>query len=354
MNLRLFAALAAGKLAQATLRRLKIGGGTAAPGLIAAAIDPAVLTRLTASLPRGSIVVTGTNGKTTTTRLISDMLRAAGLVPLHNRSGSNMMRGMTSTVVAASSLRGKARADVGLWEVDEATLPDALAALNPSIVVINNLFRDQLDRYGEVNTVAAIWEKALAVLPATCTVILNADDPRVAHLGAQRTCHVVYFGIEDASCALPALPDAVDSIHCLNCTRPLVYDAVFASHMGRYHCPNCGLTRPAPDIRATKIDITDRSSDVRLATPQGQLDLHLGMPGLYNAYNVLAAAAAALAFGLQPAAIQQAAAHFQAAFGRMERLQAGIRRSLSSWSRIRPVSTRSCAPSSAATSSAAS
>jgi UDP-N-acetylmuramyl tripeptide synthase len=323
VNLRLFAALAAGKLTHALLRRLKLGGGTAAPGLVAAAIDPAVLAKTTASLPRGSIVVTGTNGKTTTTRLISDMLRAAGLVPIHNRSGSNMMRGMTSAVVAASSLGGKVHADVGLWEVDEATLPDALAALNPRIVVINNLFRDQLDRYGEVNTVAAIWEKALVLLPESSTVILNADDPRVAHLGASLGRRVRYFGIEDASCALPALPDAVDSIHCLNCTRPLVYDTVFASHMGRYHCPHCGLMRPQPDIQATKIDITEHSSDVQIATPQGQLAVHLGMPGLYNAYNVLAATAAALAFGLQPEAIQQAAAHFQAAFGRMERLRAG-------------------------------
>ncbi len=323
MNLRLSAALAAGKLAHATLRRLGLGGGTATPGLIAEALDPATLSRLAATLPHGSILVTGTNGKTTTSRLLADMLRRAGLKPIHNRSGSNMIRGLASTVVAAASLGGRLPADIGVWEVDEATLPEAVAAIRPRLVVINNLFRDQLDRYGEVNTVAAIWERALVSLPPTSTVVLNADDPRVAHLGTRTTNPVLFFGVEDAGVALAALPDAVDSIHCLNCAQPLVYQAIYSSHMGLYRCASCGLERPAPDVRATDIDITEKGSSLQIASRHGDFSLTLGLPGLYNVYNVLAASAAGLALGLAPALIQEATSQFQAAFGRVERLRAG-------------------------------
>ncbi len=324
MNTRLVCALAAGKLVHATLRRFHLGGGTAAPGLVAAAIDPAVLARLAATIKNGSIIVTGTNGKTTTTRILSSILSRAGLTPIHNRSGSNMMRGMTASAVAAASLRGQIAADIGLWEVDEATLPEAVEALRPRLVVITNLFRDQLDRYGEVNTVAAIWEKALALLPPTSTVVLNADDARVAHLSAATKNPVVYFGVEDLSCALPALPEAVDSIHCVTCGRPLQYDAVFSAHMGRYRCAGCGALRPSPQVQAVAVDIThDDAVDMRISAPTGPLNLHLAMPGLYNAYNALAATAAALALGLSPSVIQDGVSQFRAAFGRVERLRAG-------------------------------
>lgn len=324
MNPRLSAAIAAGKLTHGILRRLSLGGGTAAPGLAATIIEPNLIGRLAGSLAHGSIVVTGTNGKTTTSRLISDMLAQAGQRPIHNRSGSNMMRGLASTVVAAADLRGRLPADVGVWEVDEATLLDAVGALHPRLVIINNLFRDQLDRYGEVNTLAAIWEKALARLPQDSVVVLNADDPRVAHLGELTTRRVLYFGVEDDSCALSRLPDAVDSSHCLRCAQPLVYDAVFSAHMGRYRCTNCGLARPAPDVRATRISLSESAGTMlEIAAPSGVLRARLALPGLYNAYNALAATAAAHALGIEQSAVAQALAQFQAAFGRVERLQVG-------------------------------
>jgi len=323
MKLRLATAIAAGKITYLVLRRLGLGGGTAAPGLVAATLAPTVLSGLVDSLARGSVIITGTNGKTTTSRLISDILRQAGLKPIHNRSGSNMIRGLVSTVVVASNVAGRLPADIGVWEVDEATLPDAMTAIRPRLVIINNLFRDQLDRYGEVNTVAAIWEKALAALPPDATVVLNADDPRVAHLGETARQTVVYFGIEDGGCALATLPDAADSIHCLRCAHPLIYDAVFASHLGRYRCAVCGLQRPAPQVRAEHIAITENSSTVRVRAGDRQLTLQLALPGLYNAYNALAATAAALALGIASTSIEQAVADFRAAFGRVERLRVG-------------------------------
>jgi len=319
-------ALAAGKTVLAALRLLRLGGGTAAPGLIASSLDPAILAKLASSLPHGSIIVSGTNGKTTTTRLLAEMLQRSGMTPLHNRSGSNMMRGMTSAAIAAASWRGRLAADAGLWEVDEATLPDAIKALQPRLVVLNNIFRDQLDRYGEVNTVAAIWRQALQMLPADSTVALNADDPRVADLGKTVGRRVVYFGIEDASCALPSLPDAVDSSHCLTCSRPLVYDAVFAAHMGRYRCTTCGTERPRPQVRAVRVQLeADKPSHVRVATPDGDIELQPALPGLYNVYNALAATAAGWALQLPAAAMQAAVAEARAAFGRVERISAGER-----------------------------
>jgi UDP-N-acetylmuramyl tripeptide synthase len=323
-DIRLVLAIAAGRLTHGVLRRLSLGGGTAAPGLVAAAVDPTITTKLAASLPHGSVIVTGTNGKTTTTRLLADVLRRAGMTPIHNRSGSNMMRGIASALAAAADWRGWLPADIGLWEVDEATLPDAIGALHPRLVVINNLFRDQLDRYGEVNTVAAIWAKALAQLSADSIVVLNADDPRVAHLGRDLRQRVVYFGIEDASCALPALPEAADSIHCLDCRHSLIYDAVYSSHMGRYRCPSCGLIRPAPQVSLQSLRMIEgEASTLVMAAPNGNFALRLAMPGLYNAYNALAAATAALALDIAPAIISDAVAHFRAAFGRVERMPAG-------------------------------
>lgn len=323
VNLRLAAALAAGRLAQASVRRLRLGGGTALPGLVASIIEPASLARLAASLPHGSVIVTGTNGKTTTSRLIADALRLGGLVPIHNRTGSNMMRGMTAAAVAAASLRGTLPADIGVWEVDEATVPEALAAIKPRVIIINNLFRDQLDRYGEVNTVAAIWQQALGHLPEASTLVLNADDPRVAHLGAGVRCRVVYFGMNDARIALDGLPSAVDSIHCLNCAYPLVYEAVFSSHLGRYSCAHCGLRRPALDVSAAAVTLADDGSTSTVESAQGRLRLELGLPGLYNAYNALAASAVCLALGLAIPVIEESVRQFRAAFGRVERMSLG-------------------------------
>lgn len=305
------------------MRALRLGGGTAAPGLMAATIDPHILRKTAASLSAGSLIVTGTNGKTTTSRLIADILRCHGLQPIHNRAGSNMMRGLVSTALAAASLDGKLAADVGVWEVDEATLPEAVGELAPQVVLVNNLFRDQLDRYGEVNTVAAVWERALEMLPASAVVVLNADDPRVAHLGSKTERRVLYFGVEDVSCALADIPEAADSTHCVNCAAPLAYETVYSSHMGRYHCPNCGLRRPTPDVQATNIRSTITGSDVRMQTPQGEIAVHVPLPGLYNVYNVLAATAVALTVGVTPQEISAAVAGFRSAFGRVERLRAG-------------------------------
>jgi len=321
MHPRLAVAVAAGQFATLLSRRLGIGGGTTAPGHLVRVLDPGAVSAIAAGIPSGSIVVTGTNGKTTTSRMISTVLRKAGLQVMHNRSGANLIAGITSTLVNGSTLAGRPRADVGLFEVDEATFPAALQELRPRLCVLTNLFRDQLDRYGEVDYLSRLWRDALQRLPISSTVLLNADDPRIADLGEGLSCRVLYYGVEDVSLAAPSVTHAADSRFCLRCGAPYHYDVAFYSHIGHYRCLSCGASRPEPQLKVTGAELLGtEGSLLSLETPAGALNLHVRVPGLYNAYNALAAAAAGVAMGIDPAAITSGIDEFSAAFGRVERV----------------------------------
>ena len=318
------AAILAARGAGQAARLLRRGGGTALPGLVADRIAPGIMRRLTRQLRRGSIIVTGTNGKTTTSRMLGVVLEAAGWHPIHNRSGSNLVRGLVATLVTESNLRGKLPADSGLFEVDEATVPAVAAQVHPRLILINNLFRDQLDRYGEVDTVSRRWRETLATLDARNTVVLNADDPAVAVLGRETRARVVYYGIADTRQALAALPHAADAIDCPICGHRLVYSAILLSHLGHYACPQCGFARPAPQVVAERVDLHGtESTRLEIRSPRESFAVELALPGLYNAYNGLAACAAALVLGVTPAVINAGLAGFRAAFGRIERVAAG-------------------------------
>ncbi|HEU5012224.1 MAG TPA: MurT ligase domain-containing protein [Roseiflexaceae bacterium] len=322
-SFRLSAALAAGKAAGVASRLFRGGGGTTIPGVVARRIAPDTLRQLSARLPQGVIVVGGTNGKTTTTRMIAAILHADGRQVLHNRAGANLLTGLTSTALAGASLLGRLQADTGLFETDEAALPDALAETQPRLVVLHNLFRDQLDRYGEVDTIASRWRGALQQLPATSTVLLNADDPAIADLGAGLQAQVRYYGLEDTRHASSATAHIADSQFCQRCGTPYVYDPLFYAHIGHYACPNCGHRRPVPEYRLERLDLDGTTGSRLLLTyPGGALEIRLPLPGLYNATNALAAAAAALLLGVPPARVRDTLEHFSAAFGRIERINA--------------------------------
>src|SRR5439155_10090600 len=235
-NPALVAAVAAGKASALATRLLGRGGGTALPGLVAHAIYPRVLRDMTAQLPEGAVMVTGTNGKTTSSRMLGSILEAAGLQPLHNRSGSNLERGLIATMVdAATPSAGlPRRLRVGLFEVDEATVPGVVAAVRPRVALFNNLFRDQLDRYGEIDTVYSRWRSALPGLGPRSTLVLNADDPAIAYLAETPglRARTFTYGIGDAHHALEALPHAADSISCPRCNSRLRYDLILLSHLG--------------------------------------------------------------------------------------------------------------------------
>jgi len=313
-----------GKAAIALSRGLRLGGGTTFPGTLARRIAPRVLHTLSAALPQGVVLLSGTNGKTTTARMIAGLLREDGRRVLHNRAGANLVSGLTATALASSSIGGTPRADMGLFETDEAALAQALAETQPRLVIIHNLFRDQLDRYGEVDTLAQAWHAALATLPATATVLLNADDPAVAYLGHNLTARVRYYGLEDARHATGAAAHTADSQFCRRCGTRYHYDRSFYGHIGHYTCPDCGHTRPEPHVRLVRLDLQGaEQSRLFITYPGGALELHLPLPGLYNAINALAATAAGLCLDIAPAHIRAALEGFSAAFGRIERVHAG-------------------------------
>jgi UDP-N-acetylmuramyl tripeptide synthase len=327
-DFRLIAAIGAGKAAGLASRALGRGGGTTLPGVVARRIAPDTLRRLSAGLPDGVAVIGGTNGKTTTTRMIAAILQGDGRRVLHNRAGANLVSGLTATALAGSSLNGQVHADIGLFETDEAALPQALAETRPRLVVLHNLFRDQLDRYGEVDTIASAWRAALEQLPTNAMVLLNADDPAVAALGETLPTRVFYYGLEDTRHAGEGATHFADSQFCRRCGTPYEYSARFYAHVGHYACPNCGQRRPAPDFRLERLEL-DGTSGSRLLLSAGArtplptaLEISLPLPGLYNALNALAAAAAGLLLGVAPAHIRTTLEQFSAAFGRIERIDA--------------------------------
>ncbi|MCC6627469.1 MAG: DUF1727 domain-containing protein [Chloroflexi bacterium] len=319
---RAIVAIAGGKAAGLASQRLRRGGGTALPGVVAGRLDPGLLARLSRQLTDGCVVIAGTNGKTTTARLLADIYQRAGVPVVHNRSGANLLSGMTATVVAAASLTGRLTARAGIFESDEFALPGALAHLQPRLVLLTNLFRDQLDRYGELDAVATAWSRALGALPPTTTLVYNGDDPALAVLAAASPARRVAYGIDDPVHRLAALPHAADAADCRRCGTSLDYRALYLAHLGDYRCPRCGFARPPLALAATGIVLDGLASvRARLVAPAGAIDAVLPVPGFYNVYNLLAAVAAARELGLPDAAITGALADFQAPFGRVERVR---------------------------------
>jgi UDP-N-acetylmuramyl tripeptide synthase len=310
------AARAAGSLSRFAGR----GGGTTLPGKLLWKLDPAAIDRLAGQLPQGSVLVSATNGKTTTTAMAAEILRTRVRLA-HNDSGANLVSGVASTLLRT---RG---AELGLFEVDEAALSELARRLRPKALLLCNLFRDQLDRYGELELVAARWREAVASLP-DAQLVVNGDDPQVGDLGRDRAGSLT-FGIDDPRHARHELQHAADSKYCLRCGTPYRYAAAYVGHLGDYACPNCGHARPPLDVIAREIELRGLDgSSFTLASPSGEARVELSLPGLYNVYNALAAASLAVALGVAPSEIVGGLGRFSAAFGRFERITIGERRLL--------------------------
>jgi lipid II isoglutaminyl synthase (glutamine-hydrolysing) len=297
------------------------GGGTTLPGRLLLRLEPEAIARLGTGLDGGATLVSATNGKTTTAGMLAALLAADGRHPVHNRAGSNMTWGIATALL-------EQRGQEGLFEVDEAWLPKVAAQLDPATIVLGNLFRDQLDRYGETEALAGEWARTVAERVGRSRFVLNADDPLVADLGrdaegAMRE-GVVYFGLDDPAQALPELQHAFDAKHCRRCGHPYAYERAFVGHLGHYSCPNCGAERPRPDVAATRVELHGMDgSTVAVRTPGGELRLELPLPGLYNVYNALAAIAAAFELGVETAQIGPALESMRGAFGRVETIAVG-------------------------------
>ena len=321
---RLALALTAGKLAGATGRALKIGGGTSFPGIVARKIDPHVLRKVIGRSGAKKIVVCGSNGKTTTCRMLAAIASAGDRRVIQNRSGSNLLPGVTAVAVNGANLFGNLPADVLVFEIDEATIRHAVPEIEPDVVIVNNIFRDQLDRYGELYAVAGALEAAIRALPAEATVVLNGDDPLVAGFAPDAAAKRLYFGLRTADVGTQVPEHAADTIRCVRCQHDLTYTQAYISHLGEYSCPHCGYARPPLDVAVTHVALDPSGpSPVTLETPDGPLRFDLALPGLHNVYNAAGATAGALALGLDLAAAPRAFASLRPAFGRLEDIPAG-------------------------------
>jgi lipid II isoglutaminyl synthase (glutamine-hydrolysing) len=294
------------------------GGGTTVPGKLLSKIDPSVVDRLAARLPLGSALLSATNGKTTTAAMTAQILGGRTRLA-HNSSGANLVSGVASTLLDA---RG---AELGLFEVDEAALPEIAARTRPRTVCLSNLFRDQLDRYGELEHVAERWRAAVRALDPAATLSVNGDDPQVGELAHERPGAIV-FGVDDPASARPSLQHAADSKYCVRCGTPYEYSAAYVGHLGDYRCPSCGHGRPPLDIVARGIELQGLDGvTFQLVMPTGTRRVRLRVPGLYNVYNGLAAASLASSLGASLDEISSGLESFSAAFGRFERIAVGDR-----------------------------
>ncbi|MCW3024839.1 MAG: hypothetical protein JWM29_271 [Solirubrobacterales bacterium] len=298
------------------LARLRGGGATSIPGKVLMRLAPGAIGTLGARLSRGSVLISATNGKTTTAAMAASIFERAGLPLVHNQAGANMAGGIATSLLAAAHMRAGIDAQLGLFEVDEMWLASLARELEPRAILLGNLFRDQLDRYGELDAIAERW--ATVLREGSSQLVLNADDPLIADIGREHA-DAVYFGLDDASLSLSGMAHAVDAKHCRRCGAPYVFDAVYLGHLGHYHCPSCGQQRPTPSVSATEVRLEGvRSGRFTLHTPAGEADVLLALPGLYNVYNALAAAALATALEIPLQIIVEGLASTRAAFGRAE------------------------------------
>ena len=318
-----FAALA-GRTAGRLSRLIGRGGGTAVSGLVASVIDPRFVRDSFRELA-STVVVTGTNGKTTTTSLISGLCRAAGRRIMTNPTGSNLERGVAAAILPymdwAANLRDPTELHAVL-ELDERAFIDFGPCLDPSVVVLLNLFRDQLDRYGEVNATAAGLAESMDQIKGS-TLVVNADDPALVSVARRHQGSVTFFGM-DGWCGQD-VPDVwADVRRCPECDGQLEWAWVVFAHLGDYRCDECGFCRPSPDVRvkAYKSRGLDGATYV-LETPEVGHRVSIGLPGVYNAYNVAAAVSATRALALDTGAVSSVLRAAEPVFGRAERIDAG-------------------------------
>nr|WP_199301771.1 Mur ligase family protein [Sphaerospermopsis sp. FACHB-1194] len=282
------------------VRSLRLGAASVLPGSIARRIEPRLLQLLSQQVKNGVILIAGTNGKTTTALLLCTILERTGYKIAHNSTGANLENGLATALIENSSLLGALNVDYAILEVDENIVPKVLKPLQPKIIICLNLFRDQLDRYGEVDIISKKWTQVISTLPEETVVIPNADDPTLSYLGQQLNQKVLFFGLNEPENYLESIPHAVDSIYCPRCGHSLDYQGVYLSHLGDFSCPSCGFSKSQPSLESSE---------------WSQI-----LVGLYNKYNTLAAATAAKELGVEETKIREAINNFQAAFGRAEDL----------------------------------
>lgn len=305
--------ISVGKLIGKISKLLNLGAGGTWPGEIALRFHPQILSSLAAQLDK-IILVAGTNGKTTTAKMVETIISKLGnqdskIRIVHNATGANLLNGITSALIREANIMGKIDANIGIFEVDEASLPLALREFTPNVLILLNLFRDQLDRYGEVDLVAEKWLKALRHLPASSTVVINADDAYLAFIGSQLKAKVKYFGLADRQYLFRDIPHAADTIYCPRCGAKLEFAGLYLSHLGEWSCGRCQLIHPKNHLSAADVKTIYR---------------HSLLKGIYNLYNLMAAILAVEVLKrFDKTSLAKALKDFQPVFGRQEEFSIG-------------------------------
>jgi len=307
---RFWAALWAGKII--TMGLLVSGKkGTTLPGKIANWIDPQIMRHLSVAYTDGIVMVTGTNGKTTTANLLASIFREAGKAFAFNQAGANLVTGITGALIQNTRWSGISRASLALLEVDEATVPKFCEQVSPSLAIVTNFFRDQLDRYGELDTTVRMVRESL---PKETMLVLNADDPLVAQFGTNHP-EAIYYGVERTPDSRSESQETREARFCPICGTELDYTLFHYGQLGIFNCLGCGFHRPEPEILAQNV----RPEEGLLLFRVGVTSYTLSLQGYYNLYNALAALTAARQLGLSDSLIEKGLREFVPQAGRMER-----------------------------------
>lgn len=317
--------------AKAALKACHLSGrpGSSLPGRAALKVDPHIIAPLAAGIRRGIIVTCGTNGKTTTNNLLCSMLEAQGFRVVSNRLGANMVEGVAAALATAAKgplakgPLGYLAADFACLEVDEASAARVLQDLHPDFMILTGLFRDQLDRYGEIDLTMKALEKAILEAP-DMTLVINGDDPLTAYLAKKSAHRIVSYGVNEK------VTGNVDVIRegrfCENCGAPLQYDFYHFSQLGVYRCPSCGFGRPEIDYSASGVRLSPqlsfdiqkiKSAPVRISAP---------MTGFYNVYNILAVFSVLREMKISTEIFNEILSGFKPQFGRGEIFHVGEKR----------------------------
>lgn len=322
MKLRQVIAIVISKLTIYALRLFR-SGGTTLPGKVALKLFPGILKSIAKDFE--IIMVTGTNGKTTTTRIIEEILKNNNVDYITNKSGANLLSGITTLFIQAVSISGKPKHKVALIESDEAAFNQVTKHITPKAVVVTNFFRDQLDRYGELYSTLNAVKSGLERIDDNATIILNADDSMCASLGKDTSKPVFYYGINQDTYQATLENVNSDAMFCIYCKNKYEYKNHIYGHLGSFYCTNCGYKRPDADLECIEIQEAGSSYTTikckctfSLLQEENEFLTRINLPGLYNVYNAMAAATCGLALNYKADTILNALQSFESGFGRME------------------------------------
>lgn len=319
MKIKVFLAVAACKMSRWLIRLLG-RGATDFPGRVALKICPDLLGELSKNVT--TVIVTGTNGKTTTARMIEQALADSGISYFANKSGANLLTGVAAEFAVHSSLLGKCRHDYALIEADEAALKHINRFVQAKVVAVTNVFRDQLDRYGEVTGTLNHIRIGLEC-SKDAVVCINGDDSLCTSLRELVTNGILFYGV-DVPLYKTRVAEVSDAPYCIRCRHAYEYSYVTYGHLGGYRCPNCGYQRPEPDVRVTAVPVSDAEhSEITVQVGENTLRANVNLPGGYNVYNACAALCAAKALGLDMQVAADSLSRFACGFGRMEKFSVG-------------------------------